>query len=150
MLISDAVAQLIEQLLEAGGGTLEIGRNELASRVGCVPSQINYVITSRFTPEKGYVIESRRGGGGYLRITKKSVTDDVYLMHMFASVGETLDEGSARALCATLEERGLMSEGVRRAAEAALSGAALVHIPPEYKNAVRADIFRQILLSLMK
>jgi transcriptional regulator CtsR len=72
MMLSDVIAQMIEEMLTAEGGSLELRRNDLAERVGCVPSQINYVITSRFTPERGYIIESRRGGGGYIRITKKA------------------------------------------------------------------------------
>ena len=68
MRISDSVANYILQLLQETNGTAEIQRNELASYLGCVPSQINYVITSRFTPEQGYLVESRRGGGGYTRI----------------------------------------------------------------------------------
>ena len=62
MRISDSVANYILQLLQETNGTAEIQRNELASYLGCVPSQINYVITSRFTPEQGYLVESRRGG----------------------------------------------------------------------------------------
>ena len=73
MLISDVIAKMIEDMLNENGGSLDIRRNELAGQVGCAPSQINYVITSRFTPERGYVIESRRGGGGYVRITKKMI-----------------------------------------------------------------------------
>ena len=66
MVLSQEIARLIEQMLEEAHGELSIGRNELADRFGCVPSQINYVITSRFTPERGYLVESRRGGGGLL------------------------------------------------------------------------------------
>ena len=150
MLISDIIANMIEDLLEEQGGTLEIGRNELASKVACVPSQINYVITSRFTPEKGYVIESRRGGGGYLRIIKKNVADDAHLMHVFASVGRSIDEGSARAICRSLYENGLLDESGFKLSAAALSAGALAYVPAQYKNIVRADIFRQILMSLMK
>ena len=68
MILSDHIARLIEEMLEEGGGSAEVRRNDLAAQIGCVPSQINYVITSRFTPEHGYVTESRRGGGGYIRI----------------------------------------------------------------------------------
>ena len=64
MRMSDLVAQYILNMLEAQDGSAEIRRNELAGSLGCVPSQINYVITSRFTPEQGYIVESRRGGGG--------------------------------------------------------------------------------------
>ena len=64
MRISDHVAEYILQMLNEADGIAEIQRNELANALGCVPSQINYVITSRFTPEQGYIVESRRGGGG--------------------------------------------------------------------------------------
>ncbi|MBR5446913.1 MAG: CtsR family transcriptional regulator, partial [Clostridia bacterium] len=83
MLISDYIASVIEEMLNEGGGTTEVKRNDLASRLGCVPSQINYVITSRFTPEKGYIIESKRGGGGYIRIVSAQMTKNEYLMHFF-------------------------------------------------------------------
>ena len=66
MKISDYVANYILELLEENEDeSVEIKRNELANTIGCVPSQINYVITSRFTPEQGYLVESQRGGGGY-------------------------------------------------------------------------------------
>ncbi len=59
--------------------SVEIKRNELANTIGCVPSQINYVITSRFTPEQGYLVESQRGGGGYIRITRMSYNKESIL-----------------------------------------------------------------------
>ena len=69
MRISDEITAYILHMLEnADDGEAELRRNELAEELGCVPSQINYVLTSRFTPEQGYVVESRRGGGGYIRI----------------------------------------------------------------------------------
>ena len=74
MKVTDMIAAAILAALESQDGTAEIQRNELASRLGCVPSQISYVITSRFTPEQGYVVESRRGGGGYIRISRVRVT----------------------------------------------------------------------------
>ena len=67
MILSDQIAALIDRMLEEGGGRTEVKRNDLAQQLGCVPSQISYVITSRFTPERGYVIDSRRGGGGCIR-----------------------------------------------------------------------------------
>ena len=91
-MLSDVIEQMLLEMLRDEGGSLELKRNDLAQRLGCVPSQINYVITSRFTPEKGYVIESRRGGGGYVRITKKVFHKDEYLMHLFCSVGDEIDQ----------------------------------------------------------
>ena len=69
MRISDSIADFISELLRREG-EVELQRNLLADQFNCVPSQINYVITTRFTPEHGYVVESRRGGGGYIRITR--------------------------------------------------------------------------------
>ena len=80
--ISDEIAAyILHRLEQAEDGTAELQRNLLAEELGCVPSQISYVITSRFTPERGYMIESRRGGGGHIRIVRKEMHRDEYLMH---------------------------------------------------------------------
>jgi transcriptional regulator CtsR len=109
-MLSDVIEKILIQMLEDEGGSLELRRNDLAQRVGCVPSQINYVITSRFTPERGYVIESRRGGGGYVRITRKAFHRDEYLMHLFCSVGDTVDTKTASLFILDLAERELLTE----------------------------------------
>ena len=95
MRMSDLVAQYILNMLEQQDGSAEIQRNELAGSLGCVPSQINYVITSRFTPEQGYIVESRRGGGGYIRISRVKMDKGTALMHIINSVGATLDKATA-------------------------------------------------------
>ena len=109
-MLSDVIEKILIEMLEAEGGSLELRRNDLAQRVGCVPSQINYVITSRFTPERGYVIESRRGGGGYVRITRKAFHRDEYLMHLFCSVGDAVDIKTASLFILELAERELLTE----------------------------------------
>ena len=109
-MLSDVIEKILIEMLEEEGGSLELRRNDLAQRVGCVPSQINYVITSRFTPERGYVIESRRGGGGYVRITRKAFHRDEYLMHLFCSVGDAVDIKTASLFILDLAERELLTE----------------------------------------
>ena len=109
-MISDVIEAMLIEMLKEEGGRLELRRNELAERLGCVPSQINYVITSRFTPERGYIIESRRGGGGYVRITKKMIHTNEYLMHLFCAIGDEIDAKSATLYVAELLERRLVSE----------------------------------------
>ena len=94
-MLADQIARMIEEMLEESGGSLELQRNEMAGRLGCVPSQISYVLTSRFTPERGYVIESRRGGGGYIRIVRKEMHRNEYLMHFFYAIGNAIDEREA-------------------------------------------------------
>ena len=80
MSLSNQIARMILDMLN-DEGTTEIQRNELAQSIGCVPSQINYVIASRFTPEQGYIVESRRGGGGYIRIRRVTMDPQRMLMH---------------------------------------------------------------------
>ena len=84
--MSDTIADFIDQLL-AEESTAELQRSELASRFGCVPSQINYVISTRFSPERGYVVESRRGGGGYIRIHRVQMEPKMLMMHTVNAIG---------------------------------------------------------------
>ncbi len=150
MLISDAIAKMIEEMISEGGGSYDLKRNELANRLGCAPSQINYVITSRFTPERGYIIESRRGGGGYVRIIKKEMHADTYLMHSVFALGDEIDERSAYAFLSGLYERSFIDERTLKSVAACVSSASLQKIASPYRNTVRADIIRQFVLSLMK
>lgn len=149
MILSDHIASLIEEMLKEGGGSAEVKRNDLAAKIGCVPSQINYVITSRFTPEKGYVIESRRGGGGYIRIVRVQMTKSDYLMHFFQSIGKELDERTSRAYVQNLYERGCLSEKEAKLAITMLSDAALEKCPAEIRNTIRADMLRRAVMLLM-
>lgn len=149
MILSDHIARLIEEMLEEGGGSTEVRRNDLAAKLGCVPSQINYVITSRFTPERGYVTESRRGGGGYIRIVRIKMTKNEYLMHFFQAIGQTLGEAEAKAYLKNLIEYGVMTEREARVASQAMSQSALDKCPTEKRPEVRADIMRHILMLLM-
>ncbi len=140
--MSDIIANMIEEMLREGNGELELKRNDLAGRIGCVPSQINYVITSRFTPERGYMIESRRGGGGYVRITKVQMTRDQYLMHLFQSIGRELDTRSARVFVNSMLEKEVIT-----GREANIIRG-VFNIPMD--DEVRADMMRQIILALLK
>jgi transcriptional regulator CtsR len=85
--ISDLITQFLqeESESEADDGVLEVQRSDLAQRFNCVPSQINYVMSTRFSPEHGYIVESRRGGNGYIRITRVQVDRETLLMHVINS-----------------------------------------------------------------
>jgi transcriptional regulator CtsR len=95
---SDLIAGFIHETLNDMNGTAELQRSELASRFKCVPSQINYVISTRFSPEHGYIVESRRGGGGFIRITRVNMTPERLIMHTVNTIGEEIDLNSATAL----------------------------------------------------
>ena len=84
--ITDMIAGFIQEALDDAGGVLEMQRGDLAQRFGCVPSQINYVMSTRFSPEHGYIVESRRGGGGYIRITRVHVDRQTLIMHAYLVV----------------------------------------------------------------
>lgn len=150
MLISDNIARIIEKMLDDGGGCAEVKRSDLATKIGCVPSQITYVITSRFTPERGYITESRRGGGGYIKIVRVAMDRNEYLMHFFHAIGDSLDEREALAFVKNLRDNGVMDGNVADITAAALSERALVRVSPEGRASVRADIMRHILLTLLR
>ena len=148
-MLADQIARMIEEMLEESGGSLELQRNEMAGKLGCVPSQISYVLTSRFTPERGYVIESRRGGGGYIRIVRKEMHRNEYLMHFFYAIGNAIDEREAIAYVQNLEGNGLIQAREAKMIVAAISEASLSDVTPAGRSIVRANIFKHILLSLM-
>ena len=148
MSLSNRIAGLLMDMLESSG-TTEIQRNELAQTLGCVPSQINYVVASRFTPERGYLIESRRGGGGYIRITRVQMDRQTLLMHVINSIGDKLDGPSARAIVANLRDSQAIAPQAAQAALCALSDSALRSVPRESRDTLRADILKQILIHLV-
>ena len=145
---SDLVAQYILNMLEAQDGSAEIRRNELAGSLGCVPSQINYVITSRFTPEQGYIVESRRGGGGYIRISRVKMDKGTAVMHIVNSVGNTLDRATAEAMLNNMLQRELMQLQTAKAIAAALSDRTLQSIEQERRDKLRADLFKNMIITL--
>lgn len=148
MRMSDLVAQYIMEMLEEQDGSAEIRRNELAGNLGCVPSQINYVITSRFTPEQGYIVESRRGGGGYIRISRVKMDKGTALMHIINSVGSSLDKATAEVMLRNMMQRSMLQIETARVIAAALSDRTLKNVEQDKRDNVRADLFKNMLLTL--
>lgn len=148
MRMSDLVAQYILEILDRQNGSAEIQRNELAGNLGCVPSQINYVITSRFTPEQGYIVESRRGGGGYIRISRVNMDRGTAIMHIINSVGNNLDKATAEAMLNNMLGRGLIEVVPAKIIVSALSDRTLKNIEQDRRDVVRADLFKNMLLAL--
>lgn len=148
MRISDLVAQYIIDILEEHNGDAEIRRNELAETLGCVPSQINYVLTSRFTPEQGYIVESRRGGGGYIKITRIQMDKQSAVMHIINSMGDKIDAGTAGKVINELYRRNLIDEQTAKIMLSAVSERAYTSAPLEYRDFIRAAILKNMLLNL--
>ena len=145
--ISDLIASFLQDSLEmTEDGVLEIQRSDLAQRFNCVPSQINYVMSTRFSPERGYIVESRRGGNGYIRITRVRVDRETLLMHVLNSLGGRVDLSSTRAILSNLVHAGALEERVGQLMLTAVSDKALAAAPRELRDAIRADILKQMLM----
>ncbi|MDD5808101.1 MAG: CtsR family transcriptional regulator [Oscillospiraceae bacterium] len=144
--ISDMIAEFIRGELEDADGVLELQRNDLAQRFHCVPSQINYVMSTRFSPEHGYIVESRRGGGGYIRITRVRVDRPTLLMHFINSIGPEIDTRSALAIVRNLYETEAISQETARLLQIVLSDTALRSVPRSTRDVLRADLMRQVLI----
>ncbi|MDY3052157.1 MAG: CtsR family transcriptional regulator [Ndongobacter sp.] len=150
-LTSEIERFLLEMLADAQDGVLEIGRNDLAEHFNCAPSQINYVLTTRFTPYKGYYIESRRGGSGYIRIIRLR-------RHLEDTVEELLEEvvqdrvtcDKARTILQALEEQGAINRRECRLMQHAVDDNALREVPADQRNAVRAGVLKNMLLVFLR
>ncbi len=150
MRISDAIAAyILHRMEEAEDGSAELQRNELAEKLGCVPSQINYVLTSRFTPEQGYIVESRRGGGGYIRIHRVRYTPDCSpLMHVVNSIGEELVPAAAAAILDSLAGQRWIKPSDAALMSAALSDQAYRDVPVSCRDRLRATMMKHMLTAL--
>lgn len=146
MNMTDIIADMILDMFDEDNSTIQIKRNDLASQLGCVPSQINYVITSRFTPEQGYRIESRRGGGGCIYITRANSKDSA-VVALINSIGDMMDERTARAQIYNLNYQNLIDEKSAKLLIAATADSNFKGLPADLKNAIRAKQFKQMLLA---
>lgn len=148
MRISDIIAGYIEQLLEREKGTVRLSRSELAEHFNCVPSQINYVIMTRFSPEHGYYVDSRRGGGGYIMISRVKMGGDMLIMHVINTIGDAIDSTSAAAFISNLHSGGVISDEGALLLAAAVSDKALMAADRELRDELRASILKRCLLIL--
>ncbi len=147
--LSDIIENFLKALINEEEGAVEIQRNELASKFNCVPSQINYVISTRFTTDKGYYVESRRGGGGYIsikRINIESVSD--YLMHIIPSIGDKISQHTCEVFINNFIDYNIIKPREAMLMKAATSDKVLMGVPIDKRDDVRATIFKNMLTSL--
>ena len=148
--LSDVIEAIIKQMIEENHGCAIISRSLLAERVNCVPSQITYVLSTRFTNGQGYLVESKRGGGGQIRIAQiQRAGETDYLMHTINSLGEDLSQHQAEVYLQNFLDYGIIDEKEERVFRAALSDKALYRVEPDKKALVRMDIFKNMLISLI-
>ncbi|EFC91893.1 transcriptional repressor, CtsR [Dethiosulfovibrio peptidovorans DSM 11002] len=154
--LTEVIESHIIELLEGNDeDVVSLRRKELAERFGCVPSQINYVLRSRFTPERGYLVESQRGGHGYIRILRICYeTPDARLRHLDDLVGDSITEQEAKRLLASLQSRGLLELRERLLIEVALRhvddmGESVFDVSPYKRNVLQAELLKRMLRSLV-
>ncbi|CAM5778679.1 MULTISPECIES: CtsR family transcriptional regulator [Brevibacillus] len=149
--ISDIIEQHLKRILtESPDGSIEIQRSELADIFQCVPSQINYVINTRFTVEKGYVVESKRGGGGYIRIRKVQIVSKAKLQELLTEelIGESITQGVGYAIIDRLLEEKLVSQREAALMKIATSRSVLL-VDAELRDRLRATMLKQMIATIL-
>lgn len=150
MRLSDIIEAFLNDMLnEAEQNELEIQRNELANHFSCAPSQINYVLTTRFTTDRGYYIESRRGGGGCIKIRKIDYQDKKPLAQvMIEKIGNNITYNSALGIIKVILDMGIITEREGNIIKSSINDRTLGDIV-ENRNKVRAEILKSALVILL-
>ena len=148
MKMSDVIADFIGEMLSSGGGVAEVQRKSLADRFSCVPSQINYVIETRFTPEHGYLVESQRGGGGYIRIVRLMDDKQRTLLEAARGIGGRLTQNDAARLTRALLSAELLTQREAQLLLSACSDGALAEVDKTDRDRLRAAIFRCAVMGI--
>lgn len=149
MRISDMIEQFIKDLFNEEESIIEIQRNELAEYFNCVPSQINYVIATRFKPSQGYYVESKRGGGGHIKITKINITKSNYFMHIINSTENLLTGQEVDIFISNFLTYKMITEKEAKLLKVATSDN-VIRIDNPKKDEIRARIFKNMLINLIE
>ncbi len=148
--ISDMIEKFINELIESSKGSIEIQRNELANYFSCAPSQINYVLTTRFTTDRGYSIQSKRGGGGCIKITRVIIDGDEFLEQILsAGIGSNISKAKAYEMLEILLVKELLDKRSRDIIKAAIDDSTLSMIPIEFRDFVRAQIMKAAIIAAL-
>lgn len=147
--VSDIIEQYLKAiLLKSDSDIVEIKRSELAERFQCVPSQINYVISTRFTVEKGYLVESKRGGGGFIRIIKVKAHNNAELYdQMLRLLGDRISQNGAEDIIYRLYDEEAITKREANLLRSATDRSVLnLHLP--YRDQLRANILKAMISTL--
>ncbi len=147
MKLSNLIENFIKEMIESENGVIELQRNELATHFNCVPSQINYVISTRFSPERGYIVESRRGGGGYIKIQRAMGDTAGYVNKVISLIGERLSQQDMNSIVQNLYELDILTRREGKIIIAALRDNAISINPPQ-RDFVRAKMLKNILINI--
>lgn len=148
--LSDVIELFIKQLMcDANESELQIQRNELASHFSCAPSQINYVLTTRFTTDKGYYIESRRGGGGYIIIKRVDFdTNEALATILNEKIGDSITYDGGKNIIQGLLDSEIITEKEGEIINVVINDRTL-NASCENINKLRADIIKSIITVIL-
>lgn len=149
--LSDIIENYIKMIIEnEESDSIEIQRNILAQHFNCAPSQINYVLATRFGNDRGFIVESRRGGGGYIKIYKVQTNPDQHIEKILKdTIGDSLTKAQAEGIIKNLYEKKLISKREMQLMNRVFSDRALSKIYQSDRNEIRADFMREMLLILI-
>lgn len=148
--LSDRIEEWLKKRLDEEEGSFRFTRNVLAEQMNCVPSQITYVLSTRFTNSQGYLIESKRGGGGSIQIRRIDWQEPAqYIMHTVNTLEDSLSQSECRVLLTNLHEAEVLNDEAYRLFRAALSNNALAPLEPATRDQMRARLFANMLTSLL-
>ena len=148
--LSDVIEDFIKTLLKQSEGELELQRNELAEYFECAPSQINYVLATRFSLDRGYYIESRRGGGGFIRIVQLDLDKDDYLLYLINErIGRSISESETNDIVTNIIERGIITEREALLIKSALTDK-VITIPANLRGVIRANMLKAMLVAILR
>ena len=148
MRLSELIEEYIKSMMADTDEFVEFGRNELAEYFNCVPSQINYVISTRFSPERGYYVESRRGGGGNVKIKRIDITKDSYIMHLINSIQKSLSQQEAEIMINNMIDYKVIDQKTGKLLKVATNDKVLA-LPKEQRDDVRTRLFKNMILNLI-
>lgn len=147
MKISDLIEEYIKEII-IENDVAELNRSTLAEMFNCVPSQINYVISTRFIPELGFYVESRRGGGGYIKISRVDSTKEEYISNITEKIGSKLSQSVIDIYLDDFIRYNLLDKNTASLLRVALSDKSLAKVDKLKRDKVRADIFKNILVNM--
>ena len=148
MKLSDIIEEYILEIM-AESDFAELKRSELATKFNCVPSQINYVIATRFIPELGFYVESRRGGGGYIKISKVNIDDSDYIGQIIDKIGHNLSQTVIDVYLNDFIRYNVLDLKTANLIKVAVSDKSLNNVDKLKRDNVRADIFKNIIINLL-
>lgn len=150
MNLADAIEQYIrEEVRRSENDILEVRRSDLATLFSCVPSQINYVIATRFVPEMGFYVESRRGGGGCIKIKRMEISDNFCINDIFDKIGNKMSQHVVDIYLKSLLDYNIIDSKMAKVIKVAVSDKSLANVDILKKDMVRADIFKNLVINII-